>query len=128
MFDIAALATANSWANGTQYATITIDNVTLKASGGGNTGKYYTSGTQWRFYQNESAKLTVSVSSGELVSAKFTYVSQNTGILLDAAGATVASDSEVSLSGTSAVFSVGNSTAGTTNGQVRFTKIVVVVK
>ena len=49
-------------------------------------------------------------------------------ILLDAAGATVASDSEVSLSGTSAVFSVGNSTAGTTNGQVRFTKIVVVVK
>ena len=127
-FDIAALATANSWVNGTKYEKITIGNVTLTATGGGNTGKYYTRGTQWRFYQNESAKLTVSVSSGELVSAKFTYASQNTGILLDAAGATVDSDSEVSLSGTSAVFSVGNSTDVVANGQVRFTKIVVVVK
>ena len=127
-FDIAAIAASKGWANGTKYASVTIDNVTLTATGGGNTGKYYTAGNQWRFYQNETAKLTISVSSGELVSAKFSYASQNTGILLDAAGATVDSDSEVSLSGTSAVFSVGNSVSTTTNGQVRFTKIVVNVR
>ena len=49
-------ASANGWANGTQYSTITMDNyITLEAVGGGNTGKYYTSGTNWRFYQNEQA-------------------------------------------------------------------------
>ena len=127
VFDIAAIASAKGWENAKQYSSITIDNVTLTASGGGNTGKYYTTGNQWRFYQNESAKLTISVSGGSLVSAKLSYASQNTGILLDAAGATVASDSEVSLSGTSAVFSVGNSGTAT-NGQVRFTKIVVTVE
>ena len=126
-FDIAAIATAKGWTNSTQYKTITIDNVTLTANGGGNTGKYYTSGNQWRFYQNESAKLDISVSSGELVSAVISYASSNSGVLLDASGAQVATDSEVSLSGTTASFSVGNS-GGLTNGQVRFTKIVVNVK
>ncbi len=126
-FDIAALATEKSWANSTQYKTITIDNVTLTANGGGNTGKYYTSGNQWRFYQNESAKLDISVSGGELVSVVCTYANSNDGVLIDPSGAKVASGSEVSLTGTSASLSVGNNGTAT-NGQVRFTKIVVNVK
>lgn len=123
-FDIAAIAEENSWANGTKYTEIELEGVTLTASGGSNTGKYYTSGNEWRFYQTESPSLTIS-STSELVSAQFIYNSANGGILVDSTGVTWESESEVELSGLGA-FSVAN-TGSATNGQVRFTKIIVTV-
>ena len=114
-------ASANGWANGTQYSTITMDNyITLEAVGGGNTGKYYTSGTNWRFYQNEQASLKITASNGaSLQSVTITYSVSNTGTLVNAASGTA-----VAVSGTSAEFAVGN-TGTATNGQVRITYVSV---
>lgn len=118
-------ASAHSWSNETKYSTVTLDaNITATADGGGNTGKYYTNGTEWRFYQTETPTLTISAAANCILnSATFTYKSANTGVLLD--GETqVESGSECTISGTSKEFSVGNSGTAT-NGQVKFTAISV---
>ena len=121
---ISSYASAHSWANDTKYTSVTIDeNVTATASGGGNTGKYYTSGTNWRFYQNESAQLTISTTSGTLSSITVTF-SVNNGGTLKYGGSAITSGTAVAVSGTSAEFSVGNS-GNATNGQVRITAISV---
>ena len=118
-------ATANNWENGTKYTTATVNPVTFTAAGGANTGKYYTSGQEWRYYQGESASITISVPDGyTLVSVTPTYNVQNNGVLMNG-NSTIASGSTVSVSGTSVTFTVGNSGTAT-NGQVRFTNIDVV--
>ena len=122
---IANYAESNGWSNGVQYSSISLDaNITATATGGGNTGKYYTNGNQWRIYQNETPKLTITAASGyTLNTVTVTYGSQNNGVLLQ--GSTqIASDTEVSASGNSIEFGVGN-TGSATNGQVRVTKITV---
>lgn len=122
---IANYAASNGWSNGTQYPSISLDdNITATATGGGNTGKYYTNGNQWRIYQNETPKLTITAASGyTLNTVTVTYASYNNGVLLQ--GSTqIASDTEVSASGNSIEFGVGN-TGSATNGQVRVTKITV---
>ncbi len=123
--NIQAYAAANNWVNQTQYTTATVAPVTFTAQGGGNTGKYYTNGQDWRYYQNESASITISVPEGyTLVSVKPTYSIQNGGVLKNG-DSTIASGSTVAVSGTSVTFTVGNSGTAT-NGQVRFTNIDVV--
>ena len=123
--NIEAYADANNWVNGTKYATATVTPVTFTANGGGNTGKYYTSGEEWRFYQTESASITISVSEGyTLVSVKPTYNVTSGGVLKNG-NSTIASGSTVAVSGTSVTFTVGNSGTAT-NGQVKFTNIDVV--
>ena len=123
--NIQAYAEANEWVSGTKYATATVAPVTFTANGGGNTGKYYSNGQDWRFYQNESASITISVAEGyTLVSVKPTYTVSNGGVLKNG-DATIASGTTVSVSGTSVTFTVGNS-GSATNGQVRFTNIDVV--
>ena len=121
---ISSYATAHSWANDTKYTSVTIDeNVTATASGTTNTGKYYTSGTNWRFYQTENPTLTISTSSGTLSSVTITYSVSNTGVL-KYGDSQVTSGTAVAVSGTSAVFTVGNS-GDASNGQVRITAISV---
>ena len=123
--NIQAYATANNWVNGTKYTTATVDPVTFTANGGSNTGKYYTSGQEWRYYQGENASITISVPEGfALVSVKPTYNVSNGGVLKNG-DATIASGTTVNVSGTSVTFTVGNSGTAT-NGQVRFTNIDVV--
>ena len=123
--NIQAYAEANSWTNGTQYTTATVAPVTFTANGGGNTGKYYESGHDWRFYQGESASITITVPEGyTLVSVTPTYSVSNGGVLKNG-NATIASGTTVNVSGTSVTFTVGNS-GSATNGQVRFTNIDVV--
>ena len=122
-FVVSEYAAANGWENSKQYLSMSKDGVTLTAKGGGNTGKFYTSGNDWRFYQNESASLTVSTTGVEFVSVEFTYTIQNTGKLVDASDAEVPSGA----ASTSTTFNVKNS-GSATNGQIRFTKIVVTVK
>ena len=122
-FVIKDIAEANGWTNGTKYTTIEKDGVKLAATGGSNTGKYYTSGNEWRFYQTESPKLDITVSDDlQFVSVSFEYAVSNTGILVGSDGKTVPSGSESSCQ----TFSVGNSGTAS-NGQVKFTKIVVTV-
>ncbi|MBQ6064980.1 MAG: chitobiase/beta-hexosaminidase C-terminal domain-containing protein [Prevotella sp.] len=124
---IADYATANNWGNGTKYTSVTLDeNVTATTSdrtGTGNTGKYYTSGNDWRFYQNEDGKVIISTASGELTSVTFTFTVSNTGTLNYNSSA-ITSGTAVNVSGTSAEFTVGNS-GSATNGQVRITAISV---
>ena len=123
---ISSYATAHSWSNETKYTSVSLDSVvTANASGGSNTGKYYTNGNEWRFYQSESATITISLASGyELVSATFTYNVNNGGVLKDSSSNSVLSGSEVSVSGSTVTFAVGNS-GSATNGQVKFTAISV---
>ena len=125
---VADYATANGWANGVQYSSATVDsNITVTVTGGGNTGKYYDSGTNWRIYQNETPSIVVTAAEGKtIVSVKVTYVVQNTGVLtLD--GEPVESDAVVEVNGSTVTFSVGN-TGDAENGQVRITAIEVIYK
>ena len=124
---IADYATANSWASGTQYNTMNIDaNITATAAGGGNTGKYYSSGSgTWRFYQNETPSLTISAAAGyEIQTVKMTYTIGSTGVLtLD--GSQIASEAACEINAVSVTFSVGNTTSAT-NGNVQVSAIEVV--
>ena len=115
----------NGWTNDSKHTSLQIDeNVKATITGGSNSGKYYTSGTNWRLYQNESPKLTISTTAGELKSVKFTFTNSNNGTLLYNSTA-LTSGTAVEVTGTSATFSVGNS-GSDTNGQIRITKIEVV--
>ena len=124
---IADYAAANGWTNSTFYGEINMnDDITVTATGGQNTGKYYTSGENWRIYQNESPAVTITAAEGKtIVSVKITYASQNTGVLtLD--GANVESGSVVSVNADSVTFGVGNTTDTVSNGQARITAIEVI--
>lgn len=128
---IADYAAAHGWTNGGSESPQTIeqDGVTLTASASaGNTNGNYN--TQWRFYQARGGGLTVSVPSGKtLISATFTYTVTNTGVLIAPNGTTQVESGTAYLfpanSGNSAFFTVGNTDSSVTNGQCRFTKIVV---
>ena len=117
-------ASANSWVNGTKYATITLDNgLTFAVTGSSNSGKYYTSGYEWRLYQTENAKFTITANDVDIVSVKITYNISNTGVLNN--GTNITSGTVVDVNASSITFSVGN-TGSATNGQVKITEIEVV--
>ncbi len=109
--NIGTYATTNNWENSIKYTSITLDeNVTASVSyGGTNTGKYYSNNNSWRFYANESGRLTVSTTSGELTSVTITY----TGNTLTYGGNNITSGTAVSVSGSSAEFSVSGSSGNT---------------
>ena len=129
---IADYATANGWTNSTLYAGITLDeNVSVTTSGtpvgnyGLNTGKYYSSGNNWRIYQNENPSVTITAAEGKtIVSVKITYSIKNTGTLT-LNGENIASGTVVEVNANSVTFSVGN-TGTATNGQAQITAIEVV--
>lgn len=128
---IADIASANGWENSKVAEKIEYQGVTVTHSAtpvgdyGQNSGKYYTSGTQWRFYQNENPTITISAPTGkQIATVKITYASQNTGSLTKD-GANVKSDELVVVNGTSVSFGVGN-TGTETKGQARITAITVV--
>lgn len=125
---VADYATANGWKNDVQYSSATVDsNITVTVTGGGNTGKYYTNGTDWRVYQNETPSIVVTAAEGKtIVSVKVTYTVKNTGVLT-LNGEPVESDAVVEVDGSTVTFSVGN-TGTATNGQVRITAIEVIYK
>ena len=124
---MAQIATANSWADQTKYTSFALDeNITVAiTTGGGNTGKYYNNGTNWRLYQSESAEVTISATSGYTIkTAKITYTISNTGVMT-VGGEQVASDTVCTVNATTFVFGVGN-TGTATNGQVRVSAIEIV--
>ena len=126
---IAKIADDNGWVNGTAYKSWSLDNVvTISCTGGGNSGKYYTSGEDWRLYQTENATMSIQTKAGYcLKSVNITYSIANTGILSDPNNNNITSGEDVSISGTtttSVAYHVGN-TKTATNGQVKVTAISV---
>lgn len=120
---ISDYATKNSWGSSSSanQKSITINSdVTATCNSGTNSGKYY---SDWRIYQTETGKVTISTTSGELTSVTFTFTISNTGTLNYNSSA-ITSGTAVNVSGTSAEFTVGNS-GSATNGQVRITAISV---
>ena len=62
VFNFAEIAEVNSWQNGVAYTPVVISPVTIEALGGGNNGKWYTTGGgSWRMYSGG----TVRVSAGD---------------------------------------------------------------
>lgn len=129
-------AAANEWKNETVYLNMDINAlVTATASldptaSYKNTGKYYTNGNNWRFYQNETATLTISAEGNNIVSVKVTYTVANTGVLT-LNGTNVTSGTVVNVNASSVTFAVGSTGTnddGTpvTNGNVRISAIEVV--
>ena len=119
-------ATANSWANATQYGTLQLDsNITVSVKGGDNTDKYYDNGNEWRIYQNESPSITITAKENyTIVSVTVTYSVKNTGILTN--GTTqVKTGTLIDVNAASIVLGVGN-TGTAINGQVKITAIEVV--
>ncbi len=122
---IADYAATNSWANSIQYSTINLDeNVIVTATGGGNSGKYYTNGNNWRLYQNEKPELTIFCPNGVIENVRITYTIDNSGVLLFNNSA-VSSATLVEVKASSISFNIGNTSDNVTNGQVRITSIEV---
>ncbi len=119
-------ATANNWADATKYPSLAMDaNITVTLTGGGNTGKYYNNGKNWRIYQSETPTITIAATEGKtIVSVKITYTVSNTGILTQG-DIQIASGTVVTVNANSVTFTLGN-TGTATNGQVRITSIEVV--
>lgn len=121
---ISSYASAHSWTDATKYTSVTIDtNVSASVSGGGNTGKYYVNGNNWRLYQNESASITINAGSKTITSLTITYSASNGGTL-KSGNTVIASGSAQTPNASSVTYTVGN-TGNATNGQVRITAISV---
>lgn len=122
---ISSYASSNNWTNGTAYSSITYDsNISISGKSGGNNNKYYSSNESWRQYEGDSAEITITASGGAtLSSATFTYANGNSGVL-KYGGTNKTSGTAISLSGTSASFSVGHS-SGTKKGNIQITAISV---
>lgn len=129
-------ATAKSWTNSTLYDTVEVDeNVTVTVNAtpigdyGQNSGKYYTSGTNWRMYQNESPKIVFTASEEcKILTVKITYTidDKKPGVLTNADKTEqYASDEVITVDAETVTFTVGG-TGSVTNGQVRITAIEVV--
>lgn len=123
---IKAYATNNNWNDANQYTTVELDNViTANVSGGGNTGKYYTNGNDWRLYQSDEAKLTIAAAENFLITAAIiTFTNKNNGTLIYNSSV-LESGKEIPVSRVNSLeLSVGNSGTAT-NGQIRITAISV---
>ena len=113
------------WSNETQYKELILDDViTATAKGGGNTGKYYTNGSNWRFYQNENGTLTLTAKGGYVInSVKFTFTTKDNGTLTKD-GSTLNSGTSYEVNSSSVTYAIG-STSGS-KGKVFITAIEVV--
>lgn len=122
---IADYADAHNWADATKYTSIDVDsNITATVTGGSNTGKYYTNGENWRFYQSDSGTLSFNAAEGCSISTiKITYTVSNSGVLI-LNSTNIASSELVSVNASEVTFVVGN-TGTATNGQVKVTAIEV---
>lgn len=120
------IATANNWADATQYTSFSLDdNITVTAAGGGNTGKYYVNGKNWRIYQTENPTVTIEAASGYTIkTVTITYAVKNSGVMV-VGTEQVASGTENTVNAASFAFTVGN-TGTATNGQVQVSSISVV--
>lgn len=113
---------------GAKVSSMKMDDViSLAASTGGNNGKVWKTGTEWRLYQTDNGTMTVSSMSGYIIeSITVTFTNSNKGTLLYNSNA-VTSGKAVAVSGSSIKFTLGN-TSTAKNGQIRITAISVTYK
>ncbi len=124
--NVSDYATAQSWENGTAYATVNI-NSDVAATGltNGNNSKYYSTNNSWRHYEGDNGTITISTTNGTLNSVTFTYASGNNGVLKYSNSNVTSGSACSAVNGlTSATFSVAHS-SGTKNGNVQITAITV---
>ena len=123
---ISSYASAHGWANDTIYNELKMNEViTITATGGAYTGKYFTSGTNWRLYMTDSGKFTMTAADGyTIVSASFVYTVSNYGVLVYD-GTQYKSGAEIPINSDTAEFSASR-TSGSKQGQVRVSSITVV--
>ena len=124
--NIAEYATESGWISNRKNSVINADEIiTVTASDGTNTGKYYSGDSTWRLYQSESATLTVSATEGKtIVAVKICYASSNGGAIT-LGGECYLSNALIVASGSSVTLEIGNSGTAT-DGQVKITSIEVV--
>ena len=118
-------ASKESWSNSAQYSSIEMDDIiTVTANGGSNTGKYYTSGYNWRIYQSDSGEVTISASQGSTIkSIKITYTSDSAGTLVYN-NDNISSDQILEVNNQNITLTMGNTGTGS-KGQARITAIEV---
>jgi len=126
--NIADYAAANGWISNRKYTTLSADEaITVTASGGTNTGNYYSGNSSWVLYRNESATLTVSAAEGKtIVAVKISYTNSGGGtFILDEE--IIRTDALTVVNADSVTLEVGN--MGTsTSGQVKITSIEIIYK
>lgn len=112
--------------NGTKVSELKLDDViTASASTGGDNGKVYEYGQEWRLYMSANGTVTISAIEGYTISTvKFTYKYSNSGVLLK--GTTQIKSGDVdTVNAQYVTYTVGR-TGGTNQGQVKVTAIEVV--
>ncbi len=78
-FNVKNIAESNSWSNGTQYTSYTIDGITITYSGGDHDGKYYSSGNSWRSYNGGSIVVSGTEISNVVSTPAKTFTKQSDG-------------------------------------------------
>lgn len=122
---ISTYASQNSWVDSTRYTILGIDADTdVKAvySSGSNTGKYYSGNGSWRFYQNETAKVSFE-SNRTIKSIVITFTAAKTGTL-NYGSTVLISGTACTINSKSFQLTIGNS-GSATNGNIQITKIVI---
>ena len=127
-FNIATIATKNNWTNGVKYSTLPTENdkLTINVSGGGNTGKYYSSDNTWRIYHNESPKLVISSIDSSIKSITLNYKNKNNGVAIYNEN-NYKTGTNIIVNSTSASITVDSTKSGTTNGNIQITSMKVVL-
>ena len=123
---VSELASENGWTNSSKIGNpVELDAViTLSYTGGGNTGKYYSSDQTVRIYQNENPTVTIAAIEGYIVKeVTINYSISNNGVLLFN-NEEIESGTVITVNGSSITFNVGN-TSTKTNGQVKIQSISV---
>ncbi len=118
----ADVATANGWANATQYKDyITGDeNITIALSGTlTNSGKYYSSGQGWRIYGSEATHLvTISSTTKTIVSVKVSYTNVKNVPTISSNGATYTTDQVIEVNAASMTFNFTGGNAAVTGFEI----------
>ena len=127
-FNIATIAKENNWSNSVQYSTLPTgnDELEITATGKVNTGKYYSKGSTWRIYQNESPKLFISSKNLNIKSITLNYKSDKGGVAIYNEN-NYTTGANIIVNSNSASITVGSTKNDTTNGNIQITSIKVVL-
>lgn len=115
---------STGWTNETKYTSLEIDDIiTASVTGGGNSGKFYTTDNTWRLYANENATLCIAASGEHTIeSVAVTFSKKDNGVLMNGS-TSINSGAVIPVSANSITFSVGSSSGN--KGKIFVTQIYV---
>ena len=111
---ISTYASANSWSNATRYASINLDSH-ITASANASNGLYYSANNDWRFYQSQSGKLTLTAATGYKINSFTIIFAKSDNGTLSYGGSTLTSGtakSSLNVSSVELVIGASSGTAG----------------